>query len=224
MLEGTDLSAAYGLVSSVSGPSMFDDEPPMQQQPQKRAQPQQYQPQLPAQKSTPMKSLPDNNPVMQQVAQIQAIQQRQHAAPQQQQQQAQVQVQQQQQQVAAGTPQYDQNTFHRQFEQEQQQRMMLQDWNNRRVPQQPQQQMYYANLPSEPSYWDKMVSKKKEVMRFLQSSMIILLAISLHTVIDFVLKHYLQQYDLSYEKELLIRVLYPVAIIFIAWNIITMLR
>jgi hypothetical protein len=220
MLEGTDLSAAYGLVSSVSGPSMFDDEPPMQQ-PQKRAQPQQYQPQLPAQKSTPMKSLPDNNPVMQQVAQIQAIQQRQHAAPQQQQAQ-QVQVQQQQHLAAAvGTPQYDQNSFHRQFEQEQQQRMMLQDWNNRRAP---QQQMYYANLPSEPSYWDKMVSKKKEVMRFLQSAMIILLAISIHTVIDFVLKHYLQQYDLSYEKELLIRVLYPVGVLLIAWNIITVLR
>lgn len=210
MLEGTDLSTAYGLVPSAGGPSMFDDDP--------RPVPPKQQPAPVHIKSTPIKSLPQAeqgaaavNPIMQQVAQIQAMQQRQHAPPQQQ-------IQQQQPQVA--TPQYDASSFHRQFEQEQQ-RMMVQDW-NRRPPQ--QQPVYYAAPPQEPSYWDKMASKKREVLKFLQSAMIIVFALSLHVVIDFVLKHYLQMYDLPYEKELMIRILYPIGILVIAWNIITFIR
>ena len=79
-------------------------------------------------------------------------------------------------------------------------------------------------FPQEPSYLEKMANKKKEVLKFLQSAMIIVFALALHVVIDFVLKHYLQMYDLSYEKELLIRVAYPLGILFIAWNIITYLK
>jgi hypothetical protein len=156
---------------------------------------------------------------MQQVQQIAAMQQQKQPTQQQQQHK-----QPTQQPVVASRaqPQYDANIFNRQFDQEQ-----------RYIRQQQQQQQasaaaYYmqqqAFPPQEPSYLEKMANKKKEVLKFLQSAMIVVFAIALHVVIDFVLKHYLQMYDLSYEKELLIRIAYPVGILFIAWNIITYLK
>jgi hypothetical protein len=210
MLEGTDLSSAYGLISAQSGPSMFEEEAPLKQQQHVAPPPK------PVMQS---KQQMDNNPIMQQVQQIAAMQQQQ----QQQQQKQPMPTHSQQQAVAPSRaqPQYDANIFNRQFEQEQ--RYVRQQQQQQQQQQVPAYYMQQA-FPQEPSYLEKMANKKKEVLKFLQSAMIIVFALALHVVIDFVLKHYLQMYDLSYEKELLIRVAYPLGILFIAWNIITYLK
>lgn len=69
-------------------------------------------------------------------------------------------------------------------------------------------------------YFDKLMNKKKDVIKFLQSGLIVLFAFSMHFVIDHYLKIYFENNDVSFEREIFIRLLYPVAIVFIAWNII----
>lgn len=104
---------------------------------------------------------------------------------------------------AKAPPQYDVSLFNQQFEQQ------------LRPVQQPP-----PPPPQEPSYWDRLFLKKKEVFKFVQSGLIILFAISLHFILDFVLKQYLETHDVSKTREMWIRALYPVGILFIAWNII----
>lgn len=74
------------------------------------------------------------------------------------------------------------------------------------------------------SYFDKLFSKRKELWKALQITFIILLAISIHFVIDHYLKVYINNTDLSFERELFIRLLYPIAIIFILWNLKTFVK
>jgi hypothetical protein len=73
--------------------------------------------------------------------------------------------------------------------------------------------------PQQPSYWDKLMSKKKDLIKFFQSALIILFAISIH----FLIQHYFQQYissnDVSFERELILRLLYPIGVAFVAWNV-----
>jgi hypothetical protein len=74
------------------------------------------------------------------------------------------------------------------------------------------------------SYFEKLFSKRKELWKALQITFIILLAISIHFVIDHYLKVYITNTDLSFERELFIRLLYPIAIIFILWNLKTFVK
>jgi hypothetical protein len=117
-------------------------------------------------------------------------------------------------------PQYDINMFNKQFEQEQKIATLM----NEIKAQKAKQYSQYQQPIYEDTYWDKMTNKKKELMRFVQSGLIVLFAISLHFVIDFVLKHYLQANDVSYNREVIIRILYPMGILFISWNIIAFIK
>jgi hypothetical protein len=74
------------------------------------------------------------------------------------------------------------------------------------------------------SYIDKLYSKRKDLWKALQISFIILFAISLHFVIDHYLKLYINNTDLSFERELFIRLLYPIAILFLLWNLKTFIK
>ena len=102
---------------------------------------------------------------------------------------------------------YDISLFNQQFEQQ-------------RLSPQQQQPRYAPPPPQEPSYWDRLFSKKKELFKFLQSGLIILFAISLHFILDFALKNYLETHDVSKNREMWIRALYPIGVLFVAWNII----
>lgn len=113
---------------------------------------------------------------------------------------------------------YSAETFNKQYEQEQKILMAL---NNMQKQKQVEQ---YTPTNVQPSYIDKLFSKKKELGRLLQFSMIILLALSLHLVIKHYLKIYISERDLSFERELFIRILYPLAILFILWNLKVFLR
>lgn len=198
MLEGTDLSSAYGSPLMSRGGSMFEEEDAMPTQipiPPKKQQEVMPKPlqQVQAQQQ---------NPIMQQLATMQETQQKHMEKP---------------KQPAISQQQFDAAMFNRQFDQYHQPQYLL--------PQaKPQMQQQPQFIITEPSYWDRLSSKKKETTKFIQSALIILFAISLHFVIDFVLKHYLEMYDISWNRELLIRILYPLGILFIAWNIIAFIR
>lgn len=204
MLEGTDLSSAY---SSIMNPEASIEDSGYQQL---------YQEEIKEVVKPKAVVKQPENAITQQLAAIQTI-----ANAQYQQAKAAPQVQQQQQRAIAQQA-YDSSMFNKQFEQEQKINNLVNELKKQKLqqPQVPYQPaMYY-----EESYWDKMTNKKKDIFKFIQSGLIILFAISLHVVIDFVLKNYLQTHDISYNREVLIRVLYPIGILFIAWNIIAFMK
>jgi hypothetical protein len=47
----------------------------------------------------------------------------------------------------------------------------------------------------------------------------ILLAISIHTAVDYWLKDIATAYQLTYKQELGVRVLYPIVILILLWNL-----
>jgi len=71
----------------------------------------------------------------------------------------------------------------------------------------------------QPSYFDKLFGKKKELYKILQLSLMITLGISIHYLIDNYLVKYLADNEMSFERQLLLRVLYPIALLFILWNL-----
>lgn len=101
--------------------------------------------------------------------------------------------------------------LNKQFEQEQKIQLLVQELKKRKM----------AAAAPEEGYFEKLMNKKKDVLKFLQSGLIVLFAFSMHFVIDHYLKLYFQNNDVSFEREIFIRLLYPAAIVFLAWNLIT---
>lgn len=108
---------------------------------------------------------------------------------------------------------YDASGYNKQMEQEQKIHLLVNELKKQR-----------QQAPPQETYWDKLMSKKKELLKFLQSALIVLFAISIHVVVDHYLKLYLEHNDVSYERELFIRLLYPFAILFVAWNLVTFIK
>lgn len=71
---------------------------------------------------------------------------------------------------------------------------------------------------NEPSYFDKLFGKKKELYRILQLSLMITLGISIHFLIDHYITKYLADNEMSFERQFIIRLMYPLAVLFIIWN------
>jgi len=86
------------------------------------------------------------------------------------------------------------------------------------------QQRLTANMQQQSSYLDKLFAKKKDLLKIIQFSLIIVLAMSLHFIIDHYLKYYIKNNDFTFERELIIRLIYPVSIIFILWNLKTFVK
>lgn len=86
------------------------------------------------------------------------------------------------------------------------------------------QQKLTANMQQQSSYLDKLFAKKKDVLKIIQFSLIIVLAMSIHFIIDHYLRYYIKNNDLTFERELILRLIYPLSIIFIIWNFKTFLR
>lgn len=119
---------------------------------------------------------------------------------------------------------YDNTTFNKQFEQ--QQALQQAQAYIRQMEQQMQQretinktETYVQEKEESVGYFERIFSKKKEFMKLLQWSCIILFAMTMYYFID----HYLQQYitanDMTFERELLVRSLVPLSILFIMWNL-----
>ncbi len=86
------------------------------------------------------------------------------------------------------------------------------------------QQKLTANMQQQSTYLDKLFAKKKDLLKIIQFSLIIVLAMSIHFIIDYYLKYYIKNNDLTFERELIIRLIYPFSIIFIIWNFKTFLK
>jgi hypothetical protein len=111
---------------------------------------------------------------------------------------------------------YDSKTIDNQYDQEQKLMSILTEIKKQKGTVQSSQEPQ--------SYIDKLFSKRKELWKAMQISFIILLAISIHFVIDHYLKLYINNTDLSFEREMFIRMLYPLAILFILWNLKTFIK
>ena len=70
---------------------------------------------------------------------------------------------------------------------------------------------------SEPLY-DRFISKKKDVMKLFNIALTVLLAISLHFVLSDLIKSYLQNNDFTYNKEILIKFMYPFSVLMVLWS------
>lgn len=80
-------------------------------------------------------------------------------------------------------------------------------------------QPYRSMENTDPSYFDKLFSKKRDVLKVIMFAMMILLAISFHTFVDFWLKDFVTAYELTYKQELGVRFLYPVLVVIVLWNL-----
>lgn len=69
------------------------------------------------------------------------------------------------------------------------------------------------------SYVDKMLSRKKEIVKLVTISFVVLFAISLHYFIDYYLKKYFDENVMGGGKEVMLRLLYPAGVLFLLWNI-----
>lgn len=120
---------------------------------------------------------------------------------------------------------YDASSFNKRFEQEQQvNAYMKQAQNNAatsyyQAQQIQQSAMAASSYGSGNGYFDKLFSKKKEFFKLVQWVLIIVLAISIHFFVKYYLKYYLNSNDLTFEREMLLRALYPLGVLFVLWNL-----
>ena len=81
------------------------------------------------------------------------------------------------------------------------------------------QQMQYRESYEKKSLVDVIFSKKKEMIRFFSISLIVVLALSMHEIFSGFVKEYIENNDLSKNKELSLKFLYPLVIFILAWGI-----
>lgn len=83
-------------------------------------------------------------------------------------------------------------------------------------------QIEYKENYERSSIIDNFFKKKKEMLRFISLSLIIVFALSLHEVISFYLRDFIDNTNLTENKETLTRFGYPLMIFFIAWMMKTL--
>ncbi len=85
-------------------------------------------------------------------------------------------------------------------------------------PMQPQRS---TQLPSQPSqsYLEALVQQRREMLKYIVLSFVILLALACHNAIKFGFKEYILANDLSFKQELALRLGYPVAAFIVLWNL-----
>ena len=82
-----------------------------------------------------------------------------------------------------------------------------------------QRDMLHQQSNAQPGYVDKMWTKKRDVLRLVMFTFVFMLALSFHWVAKHYLKAHLEANLLSPGKEFLLRAAYPLAILFIVWNL-----
>ena len=67
-------------------------------------------------------------------------------------------------------------------------------------------------------YFDKLMSRRRDVMKLIMFCLIILLALSIHTNIKHYYRVFFDTNVVTGQKEVLLRLMYPAAILFALWN------
>jgi hypothetical protein len=113
-------------------------------------------------------------------------------------------------------PLYDAHTFNQQIEQEQKIMSLIQELKKRK-----EESISYQGSGNSDnlSYFDKLSNKKKDLGRLIQFALIVVLGLSIHYMIYHYLSSYITQHDMSAERQFVIRLLYPLAVIFVLWNL-----
>ena len=86
-----------------------------------------------------------------------------------------------------------------------------------------QQQQQQNAAQNQVSYMNKIITKKRDMLKLLVLAMMIIIAISIHSCVEYWLKDLVAAFELSYRQELGLRVFYPVIVIFIAWHCKTLM-
>ena len=73
-------------------------------------------------------------------------------------------------------------------------------------------------------YFDKLMSKRKDVLKFILFSLVILFALSIHHHVKHYYKAFFQTRVLTPPKEFGVRAIYPLVIIFVLWNLRVFVR
>jgi hypothetical protein len=212
MLDGSDDLMAYNAysdgISSFSA-SVGGDSAPLYDLSLQMQQPMSMQPM-----QQPMQQQPLRQPPQQQIQQQQQLQQQQ-----QQQQLQQQQIQQQQQQ------QLQQQILQQQQQQQQQQYLLQkQQQAQQQQPQVQQQQQVRVLAPAEPSYLETLWQRRRDVAKLCILSLVILLAISIHSAAWHYLREYIETAEtMTFWKEVAIRSAYPLVVFVLLWNLKGML-
>jgi hypothetical protein len=85
-------------------------------------------------------------------------------------------------------------------------------------------QIQYKESFERKSIIDRVFSKKREMIRFISISLIIIFALSMHQTFNEFLKDYVSNTDLSRNKEAMVRLSYPLGIFIAAWLLKVMVR
>ena len=115
------------------------------------------------------------------------------------------------------TPQQDlqgmnnMNILNKQFETDQKLAALVTELKKKKAATQSQQES--------DSYFDRLFGKTKELYKILQISLMITLGLSVHFLVDHYLTKYLSEHEMSFERQLIIRTLYPAAVLFLLWNL-----
>lgn len=89
---------------------------------------------------------------------------------------------------------------------------------------QKQREMFENSKGQNAGYLDKLILKKKDVTKLIVFSLVILLALSLHDVISTFVKNYIEDAELTPTKAWSLRLMYPVLVLFVLWNIKTFMK
>jgi hypothetical protein len=73
-------------------------------------------------------------------------------------------------------------------------------------------------------YFDKLMSKKKDILRMLMFACVVLLALSVHTVVKHYYRAFFDNNVLTTWREFALRMIYPIAVVFALWNVRTFLK
>lgn len=83
----------------------------------------------------------------------------------------------------------------------------------------PVQPQRLTQPPSQPqSYLEALVQQRRDMLKYIVLSFVILLALACHNAIKFGFKEYILANDLSFKQELALRLGYPVAAFILLWN------
>lgn len=113
--------------------------------------------------------------------------------------------------------QYDQESI-RQAYMQHQYRMAMQQATAAQQ-QQPRARQQQTLTKDEAGYFELLGSKKKDMLKLVIMAMMILLALSIHSFVHFLFKEVLPGASLSFRQETGLRLLYPIAIFFVLWNL-----
>lgn len=68
-------------------------------------------------------------------------------------------------------------------------------------------------------YLDKLLAKKRDVMKLLAIAFIVVLGLSIHSVANYYVKKYFEENIVTGGKELVLRLLYPALVLLLLWHI-----